>query len=160
MDEKYDIYVLDTLRGHWNVSQSIDNIFLMYEKWHPSVVGLETVAFQKALKAWLENAMREKGTYFPITELKRSTNEIKEFRIKSLEPFYREGKVYHAPWMKNLELELATFPKGKHDDEEPHEHQARDVEQRLGVPVDLQAADEPVQNPRQKNNLERKGQGG
>lgn len=117
MDEKYDIYVLDTLRGHWNVSEAINNIFSMYQKWHPSVIGMETISFQKAIKAWLENAMRERGVHFPVTELKRNTNESKEFRIKALEPFYREGKVYHAPWMKNLEMELATFPKGKHDDE-------------------------------------------
>lgn len=117
MDDKYDIYILDTLKGHWNVSESIENIFSMYEKWHPSIVGLETVAFQKALKGWLEEKMRMRGVHFPITELKRNTNETKEFRIKALEPFYREGKVYHAEWMKNLELELQTFPKGKHDDE-------------------------------------------
>lgn len=117
MDEKYDIYVLDTLRGHWNVSEAINNIFSMYMKWKPSVIGMETISFQKAIKAWLENAMRERGVHFPVTELKRNTNESKEFRIKALEPFYREGKVYHASWMKNLEMELATFPKGKHDDE-------------------------------------------
>lgn len=118
MDDKYNIYVLDYIRGHWNVGQSIDNIFSMYLKWHPSVVGLETIAFQKALKAWLENSMRERGIYFPITELKRNTNESKEFRIKALEPFYREGKYFHANWMKDgvLEEELLTFPKGKHDD--------------------------------------------
>jgi len=61
--------------------------------------------------------MRERGVYFPITELKRSTNETKEFRIKALEPFYRDGLVYHAPWMKSLEEELLQFPRGKHDDE-------------------------------------------
>lgn len=117
MDEKYNIYVLDTLKGHWKVAESIDNIFTTYQKWRPSVVGLETVAYQKALKSWLEEKMRERGVYFPITELKRSTNESKEFRIKALEPFYREGLIQHAPWMKGLELELEQFPRGKHDDE-------------------------------------------
>ena len=117
MDENYNIYVLDTIRGHWKVSDQVDNIFTTYQKWKPSVVGLEVVAYQKALKGWLEEKMRERGVHFPITELKRSTNETKEFRIKAMEPFYREGKIFHAPWMKNLELELMTFPKGKHDDE-------------------------------------------
>lgn len=117
MDDKYNIYVLDTLRGHWSVAAAIDNIFIMYEKWKPSVVGMETISFQKAIKSWLENSMRERGTHFPVTELKRSTNESKEFRIKALEPFYREGKIFHAAWMKNLEMELQTFPKGKNDDE-------------------------------------------
>lgn len=117
MDENYKIYVLDTLKGHWKVSESIDNIFTTYLKWKPSVVGLETVAYQKALKSWLEEKMRERGVYFPITELRRNTNESKEFRIKALEPFYREGLIFHAPWMKSIELELQQFPKGKHDDE-------------------------------------------
>lgn len=118
MDENYNIYCLDYLRGHWRLSDSIDNIFTTYQKWHPSVVGLETVAFQKALKSWLEEKMRERGVHFPITELKRNTNETKEFRIKAMEPFYREGKWFHAHWMKgkDLEVELETFPKGRHDD--------------------------------------------
>lgn len=117
MDENYNIYVLDTLKGHWKISEGIDNVFTMYDKWHPSAIGVETVAFQKALKSWLEEKMRIKGTYFPLTELKRNTNETKEFRIKALEPFYREGKIFHAKWMRSLEEELVTFPKGRHDDE-------------------------------------------
>lgn len=118
MDENYNIYLLDYLRGHWKVSEQIDNIFQMYEKWRPSVVGLEVVAYQKALKQWLEEKMRQRGVHFPITELKRNTNESKEFRIKALEPFYRDGKIFHAAWMKGREIEeeLLTFPKGKHDD--------------------------------------------
>lgn len=117
MDENYNIFVLDTLKGHWKVSEQIEHIFTMYQKWHPSVVGLEVVAYQKALKGWLEEKMRQTGIYFPITELKRNTNETKEFRVKAMEPFFREGKVLLAPWMKSLEEELMTFPKGKHDDE-------------------------------------------
>lgn len=117
MDENFNIYVLDTLKGHWKVAESIDNIFTTYLKWRPSAIGLETVAYQRALKSWLEEKMRERNVHFPITELRRSTNESKEFRIKALEPFYREGKIFHAPWMKSLETELLQFPKGKHDDE-------------------------------------------
>lgn len=137
MDENYKIYVLDTLKGHWKVAESIDNIFSMYEKWHPSAVGLETVAYQKALKSWLEEKMRERGVYFPITELRRNTNESKEFRIKALEPFYRDGLVFHAPWMKSLETELLQFPKGKHDDE----IDALASQLDLLVPGDSQAAE-------------------
>jgi len=39
-------------------------------------------------------------------------------RIKTLEPFYRNGSVFHAAWMKGKDLEeqLETFPKGKRDD--------------------------------------------
>lgn len=137
MDENYKIYVLDIVKGHWKVAESIDNIFTTYQKWRPSVVGLETVAYQKALKSWLEEKMRERGIYFPITELKRNTNESKEFRIKALEPFYRDGLVFHAPWMKSLEQELLQFPKGKHDDE----IDALASQLSLLVPGDSQAAE-------------------
>lgn len=137
MDEHYKIYVMDTVKGHWKVAESIDNIFTTYQKWRPSVVGLETVAYQKALKSWLEEKQRERGVYFPITELKRNTNESKEFRIKALEPFYRDGLVYHASWMKSLEEELLQFPKGKHDDE----IDALASQLSLLVPGDSQAAE-------------------
>lgn len=137
MDEHYNIYVLDTLKGHWKVAESIDNIFTMFQKWRPSCVGLETIAYQKALKSWLEEKQRERGVYFPITELRRNTNESKEFRIKALEPFYRDGLIHHAPWMKNLEEELLHFPKGKHDDE----IDALASQLDLLVPGDSQAAE-------------------
>lgn len=155
MDENYRIYVLDTIKGHWRVSESIDNIFTTYQKWHPSVIGLETVAYQKALKSWLEEKMREHGIFFPITELRRSTNQTKEFRIEALEPFYRDGMIYHAPWMKSLEEELLQFPKGKHDDE----IDALASQLELLMPGDSQAADgvpvgsweEAYQNARKSN---------
>lgn len=117
MDERHNIQVLDSVKGHWRVSEQIDNIFTTYLKWRPSVVGLETVAYQKALKHFLEEEMRRRNVYFPITELNRSTNQSKEFRIKALEPYYRAGMIEHAPWMKSLEEELLTFPRGRHDDE-------------------------------------------
>ena len=31
--------------------------------------------------------------------------------------FFKEGKIYFAPWMKSLEEEALSFPKGRHDDE-------------------------------------------
>ncbi len=51
-------------------------------------------------------------------------------------------------------------PKANTTTSRPDEHRAGDVEQRLGVPVDLQAADESVQQPRQQHDLERQRQGG
>jgi predicted phage terminase large subunit-like protein len=117
MDENHNIYRLDYAKGRWKVSEQIDQIFAMVSKWHPSAVGLETVAYQLALKSYLEEAMRMRKVYFPITELKRNTTEKKEYRIKSLEPFFRDGKYFLAPWMKSFEEEALSFPKGRHDDE-------------------------------------------
>lgn len=117
MDEKGNWFVLDTLKGRWPVSQIVDHIFTTYSKWRPSIVALETNTYQKVLKFYLEEQMRVRKVHFPITELKHYTNQSKENRIKALEPYYRDGLVYHASWMKSLEDELESFPYGAHDDE-------------------------------------------
>lgn len=118
MDEKYDIYVLDSVKGRWKPSDLIDQIFLKVLQWKPQQVSLETAAFQKTLKYALEDEMRKRKVYFPITELKRGGygSSSKFERIKALEPCYRRGIIYHAKWMKDLENELLDFPKGRHDD--------------------------------------------
>lgn len=117
MDFLGDIYVLDAIRGLWTPSQAIDNIFKTYAKWKPSAIGLETTGFQRTLKFSLEQEMRKRRIFFPITELVHSSNQSKEFRIKALEPLYASGRIKHASWMQNLEGELLSYPKGKHDDE-------------------------------------------
>lgn len=118
MDHEWKLYVLDYLKGRWKPNEIINNVFEMYSKWKPHNVGMETNGFQRTLKLACEEEMRRKRIYFPIEEIRTGPQQSKENRIKSLEPFYRNGSVSHAAWMKGreLEVELQTFPKGKHDD--------------------------------------------
>lgn len=118
MDKEWNIYVLDYIRGHWSPSQIVDNVFNKYSQWKPYTVGMETNGFQRTLKVACEEEMRRRRQYFGIEEIRTGPEKSKESRIKSLEPFYRQGKVFHASWMKGkeMEVELLTFPKGKHDD--------------------------------------------
>lgn len=118
MDKEWKLYVLDYLHGRWKPTDIVNNVFHMREKWKPYAVGMETNGFQRTLKLACEEEMRKRRTYFPIDEIKTGPEKSKETRIKSLEPFYRNGSVEHAAWMegKDLEAELQTFPKGKYDD--------------------------------------------
>lgn len=118
MDKEYNLYVLDYLKGKWKPSDVVKKIFEMRDKWKPHTVGMETNGFQRTLKLAAEEEMRRTRNYFSIEEIKTGPERSKETRIKSLEPFYRNGTVYHASWMKgkDFETELQTFPKGKHDD--------------------------------------------
>jgi predicted phage terminase large subunit-like protein len=103
-DEK--LYVLDRLKGQWRVSE------------HPDVLAMEDNGFQVVLKEGLETAMNRRGIYVPVHGLTHGSDRSKEYRVEALEPFYRNGLVYHANWMRDsdLELELMSFPKGQHDD--------------------------------------------
>lgn len=118
MDSEWKLYVLDYLKGHWKPSEVVENVFSMQSKWKPNVVGMETNGFQRTLKLSTEEEMRKRRTYFPIEEIRTGPERSKAERIKTLEPFYRDGNVFHAAWMKGKDLEgqLQTFPKGKHDD--------------------------------------------
>lgn len=118
MDSSHKIVVLDYISGRWTPSQIIENIFSKHTQWKPQVTGLETVGFQKTLKYMLEEEMRKRRYHFPIEELKHQSTQSKEMRIKALEPYYRAGMIEHSEWMrdKDLEHELLTFPKAKHDD--------------------------------------------
>lgn len=118
MDKEWKLYVLDYLKGQWRPSDVVKNVFEMQNKWKPHTVGMETNGFQKTLKLACEEEMRRRKQYFSIEEIRTGPERSKEQRIKTLEPFYRNGSVFHAAWMKgkDLENELQTFPKGKHDD--------------------------------------------
>lgn len=118
MGKDWTLYVMDYLKGHWRPSEVIERIFEMQSRWKPHTVGMETNGFQKTLKLACEEAMRSRKNYFSIEEIRTGPERSKVERIKTLEPFYRSGSVYHAAWMKgkDMEVQLQTFPKGKHDD--------------------------------------------
>lgn len=118
MDKDWKLYILDYIKGQWRPSDVVKNVFEMQSKWKPHSVGMETNGFQRTLKLACEEEMRRRKQYFSIEEIKTGPERSKEQRIKTLEPFYRNGTVFHAAWMKgkDLEIELQTFPKGKHDD--------------------------------------------
>ena len=116
MDSQHNIYVLDVVRGHWGPKDIINNVFATYLKWHPNIIALESIGFQRTLKWALEEEMRQRKKWFPIEEVKNASNVTKEFRIKALEPYYRGGSVFHTEGMKDLEMELQSFPRGKNDD--------------------------------------------
>ena len=118
MDSSWKLYVLDYIKGRWKPSDVVSREFELHSKWKPHAAGMEINGFQRTLKLACEEEMRKRRYYFSISEINNGPTTSKEGRIKSLEPFYREGNVFHAAWMKgkDLETELQTFPKGKHDD--------------------------------------------
>jgi len=118
MDSEWNIYVMDYIRGRWNPTEIINAVFEMQARWKPQSLGMEINGFQRTLKMAVEEEQRRRKQYFGVEEIKSGPERSKESRVKALEPFYRQGKVFHASWMKgkDMETELLTFPKGKHDD--------------------------------------------
>lgn len=114
-------YIREIVREKFTPSQLMDEIFYLYEKYRPLEIGIELIAFQKALQYIMDDEMKKRNKFLPRKELKPDRNEPKELRIKGLEPRYAARTIYHLrPDGRNnvdyLEDELLRFPKGKHDD--------------------------------------------
>jgi len=112
-------YIRDIVREKLTPKQLVDNIFKLYEKWHPSQIGIEMVAFQKALQYFIHDEMQKRKIRLPIEELRPDRGDSKEIRIRRLQPKYASGSVWHdrlLPHTLHLEDELLRFPKAPHDD--------------------------------------------
>lgn len=77
-------------------------------------INIETVQFQQAVATAFRKAMMDRGMYLAIDETRPRT--AKDARIRSLQPLFSAGKVYHQANMTELESELLNFPRAKHDD--------------------------------------------
>lgn len=118
IDQFGNIFNRDLQRGHWKPSSIIEAIFTMYESWHPDMILLETVAYQKALAYSLREEMQARKRFLPIVEIKQH-DKSKDQRIRSLQPLYAAKKVFHRKELSlnpYLEEELLKFPRARHDD--------------------------------------------
>lgn len=112
------IFILDIIRARYSPNDIINTIFTLRDKWNLVDIGIEEVAFQKALAYSLRDDDRFKRRPFHITELKPGERS-KDTRIKGLQPLYENGKIYHNKLLQNniyLEDELVRFPRSTHDD--------------------------------------------
>jgi predicted phage terminase large subunit-like protein len=118
IDNVNNVYILDIVRDRLKVNELNNLIFQQYERWHPLSIGIEDVAFQRALRYSLKQEEDRRKRWLPIVELKPYARS-KDQRIKGVQPLYANGKVLHNKelvYNVYLEDELTRFPNGKHDD--------------------------------------------
>jgi len=99
--------------GRFTPKQLIDIVF-SHQSQYNSDVGIETIAFQKALQYIMEEEQRKREQYFIIREIRSHT--AKEVRIRGLLPLYENGVIWHRPTDTAYEEEALQFPRGKRDD--------------------------------------------
>ena len=109
-DHSGNLHVLDVQRIRGSFSQQIDFIKQLAARWKPAVVGIEDVAYQKALIQQLaaQTSLNVRGIK-PISD--------KVSRFAPLEARYELGQVNHVRGLPpEFEAELLSFPIGAHDD--------------------------------------------
>jgi predicted phage terminase large subunit-like protein len=116
IDKDKNLYVLEYDRGHYKPQDTIAAIFRMFDK-HKDLckaVGVEVVAFQKALMYFIKDEMKRTGIYMPLKELKADKDKFR--RVQALQPLFENDQVFIKIHHTDLEQELLEFPLSKHDD--------------------------------------------
>lgn len=110
-------YVKVAKRERLTPTEIVDLAFKIHDEFSPRAIGLESVAYQKALIYLISEEMTKRKKFIPLKEITRSNDKTKETRIRGpLVPRYEWGRIYHAQGLYDLETELLTFPRGSHDD--------------------------------------------
>ena len=115
-DEMGNWYVVYAGRKRMTPTEIVELVFKVQEKFDCQSIGIEDVAYQKALLYLVAEEMKRRKVVLPVTGVKPPTNKTKEMKILSLVPRFEWGQMYLAQGLTDLELELAQFPRGAHDD--------------------------------------------
>jgi predicted phage terminase large subunit-like protein len=118
-----EFFITRIRRGWWNPDEIIENLLQVVKLDSPQRCGIETTAFQRVLKYYLDKESKRRKIFFRVEEIKRSTAVHKEDRIKAIQPYLNAGLInivddVDNPSEETLEFmeELDTFPFGKFDD--------------------------------------------
>jgi len=100
-------YVLGARRFRGGANRIIDEVIEEIRKYVPAIVGIEVVAFQKAIKEFLWDRLRQENLVTSIKELVSTVGRGKRARIEGLVPKFSSLKVFLARDLSpELEREL------------------------------------------------------
>lgn len=116
VDHEKRWYVPYARRFRASPTELIKFIFRLNTQFNPEIIGIEEVAYQKALLYFLDEEMRRRNVILPIKGVRPPTNKTKQTRILSLVPRFEFGHIFFNQGLPDLELELMQFPRGAHDD--------------------------------------------
>ena len=116
VDVNKNWYVRQATRLKCNPSYTIDYLFKLQAQYNCITIGIEDVAFQKALIHFAYEEMKRRGIMLPIQGVKRGPDKTKEMRILSLVPRFEFGTLFLNQGLDDLEMELSQFPRSAHDD--------------------------------------------
>lgn len=116
VDQKNEWYISYARRHRLTPTDLVRFVFTLNETYKPNVIGIEEVAYQKALLYFLAEEMRRRKIVIPIAGIKYPTTKSKQTRILSLVPRFEWNHISMIQGLTDLEIELLQFPRGSHDD--------------------------------------------
>lgn len=111
-----DVYVAEAKRVRGDMDVLIEAVFGTVLKWGVQTVGIEDVAYQKALLKPLRVKQIESGVFFAVVPLRSYKTKSKDLRIETLVPFWTSGRILIGHDQTELREELLRYPAAKYRD--------------------------------------------
>lgn len=110
------IYILDYVAERLNPGETITKLFQFVSLFSPVYCMVESVAYQRTLRYWIEQRQKKLNNYFIIKDVKNARIS-KNDRIRAMQPFFSNKLVYMRPHMQDLQRQLLGFMTSMmHDD--------------------------------------------
>lgn len=112
IDDTGDWYLRLANRAKITATQTVKLVFDLHRLFKCDVIGIEDVAYQRALLHFLDDEMRRVKAVLPVKGVKRGPEQSKSMRIRSLVPRFEWGRIFIKPGLHDFESEYLKFPRG------------------------------------------------
>jgi hypothetical protein len=113
IDDLDRIFVLEAWAQRCQPLYMIEKIFEMASRWEPMAVVVEGVAYQRALKGFIEAECIRRGKWLNVREVRPGGREGKESRIRGLQPYAERGRLWiRRSTCEPMIEEFESFPLG------------------------------------------------
>jgi predicted phage terminase large subunit-like protein len=118
VDHNGDWYLRVANRYRMTPSEIVNKVFEVQSEFSPLVVGIEDVAFQKALLYMMSDEMRRRNIMVPVTGIRPDNDKSKHTRIMGLVPRFEWGRIFLNHGLNEFELEYSQYvgERSAHDD--------------------------------------------
>jgi hypothetical protein len=114
LDEAERVLCLEAWAERCQPLKMIEKIFDMAQRWDPIAVVVEGVAYQRALKGFIEAECMRRGRWLNVREVRPGSKEGKESRIRGLQPYAERGRLWiRRSTCQVLVDEFEAFPLGE-----------------------------------------------
>ena len=94
VDEKGNRFLVAIKRGKMTPGEVVDELFSQVKRFNPIETRAEKAALQQVLDYYINQKMVATNIYFNYNALDKNSIDSKEFRIKSMQPLFKMGKMH------------------------------------------------------------------
>jgi len=94
VDSERNRFVVACRRGKLTPGEVIEALFSQVRRFNPLETRAEKAALQQVLDFFIQEKSMKEKTYFYYDYLEKNSTDSKEYRIKSMQPLFKQGKMY------------------------------------------------------------------